>query len=117
MCNADSLHMKQGPMVGEKASSEEIVSEYAKADQVYVEKTMVGRPKIYPTWRSSFHFAYRIRLPRLYLKLILIIGQLKGMAIVVGEVRLLHLHRDSIIAVHSLSVYKATGRAKMISHA
>jgi hypothetical protein len=37
-----SLRNTQGPLVGRKTPSTAIVEEYAKADPVYVQKTMVG---------------------------------------------------------------------------
>jgi ubiquitin thioesterase protein OTUB1 len=37
----------QGPLVGEKTTSDTITEEYAKADQVYVAKTIVSVPVQY----------------------------------------------------------------------
>lgn len=46
------LTIAQGPLVGEKRSSHSLTEEYAKADPVYVAKTMVALPESPKPWPS-----------------------------------------------------------------
>jgi hypothetical protein len=74
----------QGPLVGERRSSLEITEEYARADPVYVAKTLVCRA-------SDMIVQLAHVLCRRYLEFTLTIAQSRVMAIVDGEVCLIFI--------------------------
>lgn len=80
-------------MVGDKIPITNVTEEYAKADPVYIEKTMVcspATPRIHltsPHGELPFKTQFVLTMPpRLYLKPTLIIAQFEATATVVGEV-------------------------------
>lgn len=84
----------QGPRVGDKTPIDAITAEYAKADPVYVAKTMVSlypahtfSPQANVMENTSTYLDTDLTHRRLYHKHIPTTGPSKAMAVVDGEVR------------------------------